>query len=574
MIDKLFEHANPLFTLSVLLTVGFILGWLTKHIKLPAIIGQIAAGIIAGPHGIGLFDEEALHHFGPITDFALCIFGLTLGTHLIVRQYHNAFKRVLTILASEVIIIPTLIFAVLYWGLPLVNVQVSLPKALLLAAIGLTTSPSSIIHLIVHARAKGIFTKTLVSAVALNNIAAVALFSLMLPICLSVIDGGQNPGLWDFVFAPLRVLLAEVLLGGSIAAALLLLTRRQSSLTVHFSYLIIGLMLVAGISVSFRLPGFLGSMVLGFIISNYSAKKHLLLKSFSNIETPIYALFFILAGTHIDFGMAITAGAVGVAYLLSRIAGKYIAPTIGAHLAGVPATIKHNIGFALFPQAGIAIGFTLVLDSYNEFQAFSDYITTIILGSVVIYETIGPVITNLAIHKSGESNKAKTRLLDFLHEEYILVGLQQTNKWKALEELARFMHRVHGIRETSMQDLIKHIRAREKEMSTGVGDGLAVPHTIIEGGPKIRGVIGISHKGIDFDSIDGEPVYLIVLIATPKAHLDQHLHVLASIAKIFAHDPETRRQVFHAKTPAEVHEILQSGRAEEMNIYLEQELEE
>ena len=83
----------------------------------------------------------------------------------------------------------------------------------------------------------------------------------------------------------------------------------------------------------------------------------------------------------------------------------------------------------------------------------------------------------------------------------------------------------------------------------------------------IRGVIGVSHRGIDFKAIDGKPVQLIVLIATPEGHYDQHLHALAAIAKIFGHDPEIKNSILKARTPAQVHEILQTDRADAVNVY-------
>jgi mannitol/fructose-specific phosphotransferase system IIA component (Ntr-type) len=197
-------------------------------------------------------------------------------------------------------------------------------------------------------------------------------------------------------------------------------------------------------------------------------------------------------------------------------------------------------------------------------------VTTIVLGAVVTFEIIGPILTNLAIKRSGEANKNRARLLDFLHEEYILVGLRETDKWKVLEELTVFMHRVHGIREISSEELVKSVIEREKVMSTGIGEDLVVPHAIIEGGPMIRGVIGVSHKGIDFKAIDGKPVHIVVLIATPEGHYDQHLHALAAIAKIFGQDPEIKNRIVKAKTVAEVHEILQTSHADTANVYLEE----
>ncbi len=132
------------------------------------------------------------------------------------------------------------------------------------------------------------------------------------------------------------------------------------------------------------------------------------------------------------------------------------------------------------------------------------------------------------------------------------------------------MHRVHGIREIGSEELVKSVIEREKVMSTGIGEGLAVPHAIIEGGPMIRGVIGVSHRGIDFNAIDGKPVQLIVLIATPEGHYDQHLPALAAIVKIFGQDPEIKNRIVKAKTAAQVHDILQTSHADTVNLDLEE----
>ena len=106
-------------------------------------------------------------------------------------------------------------------------------------------------------------------------------------------------------------------------------------------------------------------------------------------------------------------------------------------------------------------------------------------------------------------------------------------------------------------------------MSTGIGEGIAVPHARIEGGPEIRGVIGISKEGIEFDAADKNPVHLIVLIATPEAHYEQNLRVLAAIAKIFGQNSELMEQILRAKNAAEVHEILQSSDVDAVNVYLD-----
>ncbi len=564
MFDMFLHTEDPLFALSILLLSGFALGEVAKKIKLPALAGNIAAGILVGPHGLSLFTPDMIHTFGPITDFALCVFGLTMGTHLVLRQLHNSGRRLFYIVGLGVVLVPALIFVVLYFlvGRPL-------PECILLAAIGLTTSPSSIIHLIVHRRSKGIFTKTLVSTVALTSIASLVLFSIAVQVTQSLVSQGGNLTIMNLVFAPAQELFASFLIGTGAALILRFFARESASPTYHFSFLLILVLLVAGLCRLFQIPGILAGMVLGFLVANYSSRKHILLKSFAQIEPGIYCLFFVLAGTHIDFALMWAAGVGGTAYVVARALGKYGATTLGAYLAHASPLVKKWMGISLFPQAGIAVGLVFVVESIPEFSEFSEYVTAIVLGSVVIYEVIGPILTDLGIRMSGEVNKNQARLLEFLQEEFILVGLREKDKWRVLAEMGAFMHRVHGVREINLDDLIQSIVTREKQMSTGIGEGIAVPHARIEGGPEIRGVIGISRDGIEFDSADKNPVHLIVLIATPEAHYEQHLLVLAAIAKIFGQNPELMKQILRAKNAAEVHEILQSSDVDAVNVYLD-----
>ncbi len=564
MLSGLFHHEDPLLALSILLLSGFALGQVARKIKLPALAGNIAAGVLVGPHGLKLFTPDMIDAFGSLTDFALCIFGLTMGTHLVLRQLHNAGRRLFYIVGLGIVIVPGLIFVVLYY-----LVHRPLPECILLAAIGLSTSPSSIIHLIVHRRSKGIFTKTLVSTVALTSIATLVLFAIAIKVTQALVSQDVNLTVMHFVMAPLKELFASFVMGTVAALILRFFARESGSPTYHFSFLLILVLLVAGLCRSLQIPGILAGMVLGFLVANYSSHKHILLKSFAQIEPGVYCLFFVLAGTHINFQLMLAAGVGGTSYVLARAVGKYVATTLGAYLGHASPLVKKWMGISLFPQAGIAVGLVFVVESIPELDSYAKYVTAIVLGSVVIYEVIGPIFTDLGIRMSGETNKNQARLLEFLQEEYILVGLRERDKWRVLAELGAFMHRVHGVREISVDDLIQSIFTREKEMSTGIGEGIAVPHARIEGGPEIRGVIGISKEGIDFESVDKKPVHLIVLIATPQAHYEQHLRVLAAVAKIFGQNPELMEQILAAKNAAEVHEFLQSGDVDAVNVYLD-----
>jgi len=547
---------HPLLVLSILLLSGWMLGQAAKKVLIPAIIGQILAGFLLGPHSFKLFDYHVFESFQPLTHFALALFGLTLGTHLHIARLHNSVLRISTIMGLEILIVPGIIFLTLHYLL-----GIGFSTSLLLSAMGLSTSPTSIIHLLTERRSRGTFSKTLISTVALNNIATLCLFTIV----MTMLSSGTSPSLASGV-AKVAVAL---LLGIAQGALLLFITRHQSASTIHFSLLIFSILFITGLCQTLKLPAFLASIALGFMIANYSSKKSSLLNSITNIEPGLYTLFFVLAGTHLDFSNLREAGIAGLLFIVARFIGKTLAPALGARITRSSESVSKYLPLALYPHAAIAISCLLMVEQSTFLASEVSYLTTVILCSVVFFELFGPLMTDYAIRKSGEQGKDRERLLDFLHEEYILTPLRARDKKEVLEELGAFMHRVHAIREVSQSQLIDLLLERENKMSTGLGEGIAVPHAIIEGGPQVRGVIGISKQGIDFKSLDKKPVHIIIVVATPQEHYDQHLKVLAGIARIFGHDPELKEVLVNARNAAEIVDILNIEHVEMHNIFLE-----
>ncbi len=108
---------------------------------------------------------------------------------------------------------------------------------------------------------------------------------------------------------------------------------------------------------------------------------------------------------------------------------------------------------------------------------------------------MGPIFTGQALKRVGEADKDRIRLLEFLQEEFIMINLDNNDKWEALDILTEFLFRTHKCKEYMTLDELKNsVHERENEISTGIGNNIAIPHAIIKGGPRIMGVIGIHPK--------------------------------------------------------------------------------
>ena len=559
----LIPNPTALLVLSIILIVGFLFSRLAKRLHIPVITAQIVGGIVLGHYVLHIFQEDAYKSFVPITNFALGFIGLTIGSHLNFRKLHNAGKRIFLITLTDVIITPLIVFFSLFF-----IAKISFAMSLMISAISITTAPGSTIHIVKEKRAKGIFTKTLLAVVALNNVITILIFYTCYYF-LYYRSIYSHIEVLPTIIKPLWLLSESILVGSGVGFALIYFTEKKKTSVSFLTLIILAVVITVGTSETLHFSGVLSSLILGIIITNFSKKKKTFFGAFKDIEKEVFTLFFVLAGTHLDFHAMKVAGLAGIILIISRAVGKTFSPMLGASFAGTTPTIKKYIGISLYPIAGLAIGLVLLCQNIPFFASFASEITAIVLTAVVVNELLGPIFTGYAIRKAGEENKNRMRLMDFLQEEFILINLTAQDKWDALDKMAEFLHRTHKIHEISLANLKKSLINREREISTGIGENLAIPHAIIEGGPKIRGVIGVSNDGIEFESFDEKPVHIIFLIATPKGNYDMHLHMLANIAKIFGHHPHIKDKILKAKSPAEVYEILQAEEVEELNPFFE-----
>jgi len=121
-------------------------------------------------------------------------------------------------------------------------------------------------------------------------------------------------------------------------------------------------------------------------------------------------------------------------------------------------------------------------------------------------------------------------LQDLLLPQFILVDMEAEDKDEAFKELTAHYCQVDS--SSSFDKILDAVTAREAKMSTGIHKGIAVPHGKTEAVKTPRGILGISQKGIQYDSLDGEPVYLLFMIISPIEDPDNHLRLLKHLAKL------------------------------------------
>ncbi len=154
------------------------------------------------------------------------------------------------------------------------------------------------------------------------------------------------------------------------------------------------------------------------------------------------------------------------------------------------------------------------------------------------------------------------KLHEIIDDNEIKIDLEAEDKYEAIEELVDLLIAEHEISLRDRDEIIEVVMQREKSISTGVGGGVAIPHGTISCTEEIVGAIGISHRGIDFESVDGALVYIVLLLLVPKTQIGKHIKTLAQIARTLNHQA-VRDRIRAADSPEEVFDILEAAGREE-----------
>ncbi len=154
------------------------------------------------------------------------------------------------------------------------------------------------------------------------------------------------------------------------------------------------------------------------------------------------------------------------------------------------------------------------------------------------------------------------RLTELFTPDDLVLDFQPDDKWDALAKLVEHQVRKGRLTADSAPTIRDAVLARERSMSTGMEHGIAIPHAAVEGIEKLAVALGIvrDEAGLNFESIDGQPARLVVLLVIPKAQKLLHIRTLADIARVLGKD-DVRAALLAAETPEAAWYALRSGEA-------------
>lgn len=388
-----------LFGLAALL--GWVGGRLTRWLNIPRVVGYILMGVLLGNSLFDLIPLELVTNLAPLTDFALALIGFMIGGELKRSVFERFGKQMVLIMLAEglgaFVLVTALITA--FTG------QVSL--GMLLGALSSATAPAATVDVLWEYKARGPLTTTILGIVALDDGLALILYGFAIAFARSLLEG-QALSLQTGLLEPLVEIVGSLVLGLLVGWALTGLLRRVQDRDELLVLLVGAVLLVAGVAHWIGLSLILAEMALGVTLTNLAPNSSR--KAFEivkGITPPIYVLFFILVGARLQVGLLPQMGLMGLLYVVGRTVGKMSGAWLGGTAVRAAATVRHYLGFALFSQAGVAVGLALAIA--QEFsragphaQEVGTLVVNVIAATTFLVQIVGPPFVKFAISRAGE----------------------------------------------------------------------------------------------------------------------------------------------------------------------------
>lgn len=383
-----------MYYIAVLILGGLIFSRILSKINFPNVTGFLIGGIIIGPSVLGLLPREGVESLALVSEIALAFIAFSIGSEMDLAVIKRLGKRIGLVTIMEALGA----FVVVFLGVYVITKQV--PFALLLGSIACATAPAATLMVIREYKAKGKLVDLLMPVVALDDAVSIIIFGVALSIATNILNGsGLN--IMNMLVLPGAEVIFSVILGAIGGVLFTYLSKYMKTDNELLSFTIATIFLLSAIAKWYDLSGLITLMVTSFVATNLGIDSRKSTSLIDRITPPIFMCFFVVSGADLRLSSLSAVGIVGVIYVVGRVIGKVLGTSVSTRMSGFPDYIQKYLGLTLVPQAGVAIGLSLTA-SQTLPEPYGLMIRTIILGSTIIYELIGPMVAKYALTKSGQ----------------------------------------------------------------------------------------------------------------------------------------------------------------------------
>jgi Trk K+ transport system NAD-binding subunit/Kef-type K+ transport system membrane component KefB len=405
--------------------------------NLPHITGYLFTGMVVGPFILNLMPKGTTEELIIIDQLSLAVIAFIAGSELFLKELRSRLRSILMNTSGVVIagiIINSIAFFLLTEFIPFtqgLSVAGRVAVAVLGSTILLALSPASTIAVLQEVRARGPFSKTILSMTVVMDVAVIILFAVVAALAATLLepDATLNPSfILQLVIDLGLAVIGGVALGQVIAWVI--------GTSLH-KFIKIAVMLILGTSVfvasaevtaltkslgfEVHLEALLFCMIAGFYITNFTKHRSEFEHLLHDVSPMIYVAFFTLTG--IGLKLDILLGTIGIALALFsiRIVSIMIGSFAGGYIAGEDKTIRRYGWMGLITQAGIALG--LAREVASEFPSLGSEFSTMIVSVVVLNEIFGPLFLKHVLRRVNESHEPNDTEPD-MQRDVVIFGVE------------------------------------------------------------------------------------------------------------------------------------------------------
>lgn len=406
-----------LLAIGIAMFAGLFLSRLTSKFNLPDVTSYLVAGVLVGPlclgqlgvEGLGFSSFEFVEEMGLISDVALGFIAFSIGSEFRVSALRKTGRQATIIAIFQALMATALVDAVLLLLHLFLGDRLPVSTCIILGAIATATAPAATLMVVNQYKAKGPLTDILLPIVALDDAVGLVVFAVSNGIARALNSGEVS--MVSLLLNPMLEIICSLALGAFLGWVFSLVEKFFNSNSKRLSLAVAFVVICAALSkLDFELPGgveigfssLLVTMMCGTIFRNLCDFSEEIMYKTERWTAPVYVLFFVISGAELDLRVFadLAVVGIGIAYILSRSAGKVLGANISARMTRCQDTICKYLGITLLPQAGVALGMSVTVAA--EFGAEGAVIRNIVLFAVLIYELVGPIMTKAALTAAGE----------------------------------------------------------------------------------------------------------------------------------------------------------------------------
>ena len=422
LLDRLIEardvffEGNGALVLTFLFLAALIVARLSSSLKfLPKVTAYLLVGLAAGPYAGGLITKDFLDQMQVVKEIALGLIVFLVGTDLTLKTLGGVSRSANRIALVEI----PLTFVLVGGGCTTIILLTGgdWRLGIIMACFAVATAPAATLAVVREHNADGPVARHIQAHVARSDIAALMMFGLLSPFLLVGIDGDF---LNDGLVPSLQWVLLPFPIGAFIGLVMAYMETVEEKSPLRMLLALGGLMGALGLAHLAQCSEILTVLVAGFAYGNSTIKKAPLRDQMRVLEIPFYVIFFILSGAKLDVRSLAALGLLGISFLVLRSIGKTVGPWIGARWSNLPREQGRLLSMSMLSQSAIALAISAVMTERLPGDPLAENVLTLVLGAVLVFEIIGPILVKVAVLKSGEVS-----IVDAVkHKERIASGNQ------------------------------------------------------------------------------------------------------------------------------------------------------